>query len=146
MTPTIFTNHIWYWGDVHLRNFSESRGGRISAVRDALDCGLRPTFHTDCPVLRPNLFESVWCAARRVTKGGVQLDENQKIGVYEGLECITRNGAYQYGEEALKGTLEPGKLADFCVVERNPLAIDVDDLRDLRVLATIKEGRAVWRA
>lgn len=146
MIPTIFTNHIWYWGDVHLRNFGESRGGRISAVRDALDCGLRPTFHTDCPVLRPNLFESVWCAARRVTKGGVQLDENQKIGVYEGLECITRNGAYQYGEEARKGTLEPGKLADFCVVERNPLAIDVDDLRDLRVLATIKEGRAVWRA
>lgn len=146
MIPTIFTNHIWYWGDVHLKNFGERRGGRISAVRDALDCGMRPTFHTDCPVLRPNLFESVWCAATRVTKYGAQLDEGQKISVYEGLECITKNGAYQYGEEERKGTLEVGKLADLCIVERNPLKVALDDLRDLRVLATIKEGEAIWRA
>lgn len=146
MIPTIFTNHIWYWGDVHLKNFGERRGGRISAVRDALDCGMRPTFHTDCPVLRPNLFESVWCAATRVTKCGAQLDEGQKISVYEGLECITKNGAYQYGEEERKGTLEVGKLADLCIVERNPLKVVLDDLRDLRVLATIKEGEAIWRA
>lgn len=146
MIPTIFTNHIWYWGDVHLRNFGERRGGRISAVRDAIDYGLRPTFHTDCPVLRPNLFESVWCAVKRVTKDGIQLDEGQKIGVYEGLECITVNGARQYGEEDRKGTLEVGKLADLCVVERNPLKVPLDDLRGLRVLATIKEGEVVWRA
>lgn len=146
MIPTIFTNHIWYWGDVHLKNFGERRGGRISAVRDALDCGMRPTFHTDCPVLRPNLFESVWCATTRVTKCGAQLDEGQKISVYEGLECITKNGAYQYGEEERKGTLEVGKLADLCIVERNPLKVVLDDLRDLRVLATIKEGEAIWRA
>lgn len=146
MIPTIFTNHIWYWGDVHLKNLGGRRGGRISAVRDAIDCGLRPTFHTDCPVLRPNLFESVWCAVKRETKNGVQLDEDQRIGVYEGLECITVNGARQYGEEDRKGTLEVGKLADFCIVERNPLTVPLDDLRNLRVLATIKEGEAIWRA
>lgn len=144
MTPTIFTNHIWYWGDVHLRNFGKARGGRISAVRDALECGLCPTFHTDCPVLRPNLFESVWCAVKRMTKGGAHLDDSQRIGVYEGLECITKNGARQYGEESRKGTLEVGKLADFCIVERSPLDVEVDVLRDLRVLATIKEGDCVW--
>lgn len=144
MIPTIFTNHVWHWGDVHLRNFGQRRGGRISAVRDAIDCGLRPTFHTDCPVLRPNLFESVWCAVARVTKDGAQLDEDQRISVYQGLECITKNGAYQYGEEGRKGTLEVGKLVDFCIVERNPLKVPLDDLRDLRVLATIKEGVSVW--
>lgn len=146
MIPTIFTNHIWYWADVHLKNFGPERGSRVSAVRDALDFGLRPTFHTDCPVLRPNLFESVWCAVKRVTKNGVQLDESQKISVYEGLECITKNGAFQYGEEDRKGTLEVGKLADFCVVEHNPLKVDIDDLRDLKVLKTIKEGEIVWEA
>lgn len=146
MIPTIFTNHIWYWADVHLKNFGPERGGRVSAVRDALDFGLRPTFHTDCPVLRPNLFESVWCAVKRVTKNGVQLDESQKISVYEGLECITKNGAFQYGEEDRKGTLEVGKLADFCVVAHNPLKVDIDDLRDLKVLKTIKEGEIVWEA
>lgn len=97
-------------------------------------------------MLHPNLFESVWCAATRVTKCGVQLDEGQKISVYEGLECITKNGAYQYGEKGRKGTLEVGKLADLCIVERNPLKVALDDLRDLRVLATIKEGEVIWRA
>lgn len=145
MTPSIFTNHIWYWGDVHLRNFGPERGGRISAARDALDAGLAPTFHTDCPVLHPNLFESVWCAARRVTRGGIELDPRQRISVYEGLRAITINGARQYGEEARKGTLEAGKLADLCIVERNPLDVPLDDLRGLQVLATIKEGAAVWR-
>ena len=37
MIPSIFTSHIWYWGDVHLKNFGPKRGGRISAVRDALE-------------------------------------------------------------------------------------------------------------
>ena len=146
MIPSIFASHIWYWADVHLKNFGPVRGARVSACRDALDFGLPITFHTDTPVLRPNLFESVWCAAKRVTKGGAQLDEGQKISVFEGLKAITVNGAYQYGEEARKGTLEPGKLADLCIVEKNPLAIELDEVRDLRVLETIKEGETVWSA
>ena len=144
MIPSIFASHIWYWADVHLKNFGPVRGGRVSACHDALECGLPFTFHTDTPVLRPNFFEAVWCAAKRVTKGGAQLDENQKISVYEGLKAITVNGAFQYGELDRKGTLEAGKLADFCIVEKNPLKIELDEVRNLRVLETVKEGETVW--
>lgn len=96
--------------------------------------------------MRPNLLEAVWCAARRVTKRGRQLDEDQRVSVYRGLEAITSHAAYQYGEEARKGTLEAGKLADLVVLERNPLEISVDDVRGLRVLETYKEGWSVWSA
>lgn len=96
--------------------------------------------------MRPNLLEAVWCAARRVTKRGRQLDEDQRVSVYQGLEAITSHAAYQYGEETRKGTLEVGKLADLVVLECNPLEIPVDDVRDLRVLETYKEGRPVWGA
>ena len=144
MIPSIFASHIWYWADVHLKNFGPVRGGRVSACYDALECGLPFTFHTDTPVLRPNFFEAVWCAAKRVTKGGAQLDEDQRISVYEGLKAITVNGAFQYGELDRKGTLEAGKLADFCIVEKNPLKIELDEVRNLRVLETIKEGETVW--
>lgn len=146
MIPSIFVSHVWYWADVHLKNFGPERGGRVSACHDALECGLPFTFHTDTPVIRPNLFEAVWCAAKRVTKGGAQLDEDQKISVYEGLKAITVNGAYQYGEEDRKGTLEPGKLADLCIVAANPLKVELDDLRNLPVLETIKEGVTLWKA
>lgn len=150
MIPSIFVSHTWYWGDAHIANMGRERAMRISPVHDALDLGLPFTFHTDSPVIEPNLFEAVWCAATRVTKDGVHLDPAQRVGVYDGLKAVTVNAAAQYGEDASKGTLEPGKRADLVVLERNPLdcSLDVDApdcLRDLQVLAAIKDGRAVWR-
>ena len=117
---------------------------RVSAVRDALDQGLPFTFHTDCPVLPPNMIEAVWCAVNRVTKKGVQLDEEQKVGVFDALKAVTVNGAYQYHEEDRKGTLEVGKLADLVVLDQNPLKMETLDLRDIAVLQTLKEGETVY--
>lgn len=145
MTPSIFASHIWYWGDVHLANFGRTRAGRISACGSAAANGLPFTLHCDTPVLRPNLLEAVWCAARRLTRGGAELDADQRVSVYEGLRAVTVHGALQYGELARKGTLEAGKLADLAVLDRNPLKVDLDDLRRIRVLATVKQGRAAWR-
>ena len=145
MIPSIFSSHIWYWGDAHLRNLGPVRGGRVSACGDAERAGLPFTLHTDTPVLRPNLLEAAWCAVNRVTKEGAQLDEDQKVTPYEALRAITYNGAYQYGEEADKGTLEVGKLADMAVLDRDPLAADPAELRDVTVLATVKEGTVVYR-
>lgn len=145
MVPSIFTSHIWYWGDVHLKNFGLKRGGRISAVRDAQEFGLPYTFHTDTPVLPPNLIEAAWCAVNRITKDGVRLDENQKVSVFDALRGITINGAYQYGEEARKGTLEAGKLADLAILDANPLKVDPMAIRNIKVLETVKEGETVYR-
>ncbi len=145
MIPSIFSSHIWYWGDAHLRNLGPVRGGRVSACGDAARAGLPFTLHTDTPVLRPNLLEAAWCAVNRVTKAGAQLDEDQKVTPYQAMRAITFNGAYQYGEEADKGTLEAGKLADLVVLDRNPLAVDPREIRDIKVLATIKEGEVIYR-
>ena len=145
MIPSIFSSHIWYWGDAHLRNLGPARGGRVSACGDAARAGLPFTLHTDTPVLRPNLLEAAWCAVNRVTKAGAQLDEDQKVTPYQAMRAITFNGAYQYGEEADKGTLEAGKLADLVVLDRNPLAVDPREIRDIKVLATIKEGEVIYR-
>lgn len=145
MIPSIFTSHIWYWGDVHLKNFGPKRGGRISAVHDALEFGLPYTFHTDMPVLPPNLLEAAWCAVNRMTKEGVQLDEDQKVGVFDALKGITLNGAYQYGEEDRKGTLEVGKLADLAILDANPLKVNPMAIRDINVLETVKEGETVFQ-
>lgn len=144
MIPSIFASHIWYWGDVHLKNFGPVRGGRISACGDAVRSGLPFTLHTDTPVLRPNLLEGAWCAVNRVTKDGVQLDRDQRVSVYDALCAITKHGAYQYGEEGRKGTLETGKLADLTVLDRNPFETDPYDLRDISVGMVIKEGENVY--
>ncbi|MEG1750310.1 MAG: amidohydrolase [Raoultibacter sp.] len=145
MIPSIFVDHVWYWGDIHLKNFGSERANRISAVKDALDLGLHYTFHNDTPVLHPNLLEAVWCAVNRLTKGGLQLGADQAVGVYDALKAITIQGAYQYGEEDRKGTLEAGKLADLVILEKNPLKVSERDIRDIKVLETIKEGDSIWK-
>ena len=144
MIPSNFPSHIWYWGDAHLKNFGPERGSRVSAVGYAQELGLPYTFHTDCPVLVPNMLMSVWCAVNRITKSGVQLDESLKVPVFDALKAITINGAYQYHEEDRKGTLEAGKLADLAILDRNPLKVDPMEIRDINVMETVKEGKTLW--
>lgn len=74
------------------------------------------------------------------------MDEDQKVGVFDALKGITVNGAYEYGEEDRKGTLEPGKLADLAILDANPLKVDPMAIRDIKVLETVKEGETVYRA
>ncbi|HIR91401.1 MAG TPA: amidohydrolase [Candidatus Limicola stercorigallinarum] len=145
MIPTIFSSHVWHWGDIHLRNFGTERGSRISACRWALDEGLPFTLHNDTPIVPNNMMLSVWCAVNRITKTGVKLDQDLCVNAYDALRAITANGAYQYGEEDRKGTLEVGKLADLAVLDANPLDVDPLAIKDIQVLATVKEGSIVWQ-
>ena len=62
----------------------------------------------------------------------------------QALQASTINAAYQYFEEDRKGSLEVGKLADLVILDRNPLNVPVADIKDLRVVETIKEGDTVW--
>lgn len=144
MIPSIFASHIWFWGDVHQRNFGPERGPRISAVHDAMDMGLVFNFHTDTPIIPCDLLHGVWCAVNRMTKNGVVIGPEQRIDAFNALRGITINAAYEYFEEDRKGTLEPGKLADLAVLDRNPLKVDPMEIRDCVVVETIKEGETVW--
>lgn len=146
MIPSFFVAHVYHWGDVHLRNTGPARAGHISCAGAALRAGLRFTFHQDAPVIRPDMLETVWCAANRLTRGGVLLGADERIPVYEALKAVTINAAYQYFEENEKGSLVPGKLADLTVLSADPLAADPAALRGLKVLATYKQGEPVWRA
>lgn len=145
MMPSFFIAHTYYWGDIHRKNFGMERASRISPAKDALDCGLKFTFHQDSPVVPPDMMRTVSCAVNRVTKSGQVLGEEEKISVLEALKAITVYGAYQYHEEEIKGTIAVGKNADFVVLEKNPLEADKEHLADIPVLLTIKENQIVYR-
>lgn len=144
MIPSIFSSHVWYWADVHLKNFGQERGSKVSACAWAIEEGLPFTLHNDTPIVPNDMMLSVWCATQRRTKAGVELDQDLCISTYEALQGITIHAAHQYGEEAHKGTLEVGKLADMAVLDNDPLACDAADVRAIQVLRTIKEGETVW--
>ena len=69
---------------------------------------------------------------------------DQAITARQALEAYTTNAAYQFGMEDDLGSLEPGKLADFVVLDRNPLEVDTDEIRRIRVLATVRGGEVTY--
>jgi hypothetical protein len=64
----------------------------------------------------------------------------------DALRAITINAAHQYGEEKTKGSIEPGKIADLVILDTNPLKVDPNAIKDIKVLETIKEGHTVYDA
>ena len=72
------------------------------------------------------------------------MDETEKISVLDAVKGVTVNAAYQYFEESRKGSIAPGKNADFVLLDHNPLRMDPQKLREARVLATIKDGVCVY--
>lgn len=145
MIASIFIGHVWYWGDIHMKNFGPKRGNHISPAKDALDRGVMINFHQDTPVTRPDMLHSVWCAVNRISRGGSKIGEDQAISVYEALKAITINGAYQYFEEDEKGSIAKGKRADLVILDRSPLETDPMEIRDIKVLETIKDGETISR-
>jgi len=140
-----YAAHTFYWGDWHLNSVLGSpRAEYISPCRDLIDAGINLTSHSDCPVIPPNSLRIIDATTNRVTRSGLILGPDQRITPYEALLTQTRWAAYQYFEEDHKGTLTVGKLADFVVLDQNPLKIDPMKIHTIEVVETIKEGKRVY--
>jgi predicted amidohydrolase YtcJ len=153
IVPNFYVFHPWFWGDQHVSNFiGPERAARMTPVKSALKLGLRPCAHSDCPVCTPN--DPVWpsnplwgmaCATTRKTRSEVEIGPDEKISPEEALRMYTLNGAYATFEEDIKGSIEPGKLADLVVLGSDPLAADTWEIRNITVERTIIGGETVYR-
>lgn len=139
--PTFFTTHVYYYGDLHYeKTLGPERAQRLSAMADAFRAGIKPSMHNDPPVTPVDPLLNMWIAVKRTSKAGRVLGAGQAITPQQALEAYTINAAFQFGMEKDAGSLEVGKFADFVVLDRNPLRIDPDEIRNIRVLATVRGG------
>lgn len=146
MMPSLFPMHTFYWGDWHVASvLGEPRADYISPCRDVIDAGLIITSHHDAPVTFPNSMRVMDATVNRVTRSGKILGPDQRITPYEGLEALTSWAAYQYFEENRKGSIEVGKLADFVILDKNPLKIDPLEIHNINILESIKEGKTIYK-
>lgn len=145
--PTFFLDHIWFWGDYHYESvFGPERANHLSPAKWALDRGMNFTLHQDPPVKMPNMVLAIHNAVNRKTQSGRVLGEDLVIPVMEAIKAVTINGAYQYFEEDIKGSIEEGKYADFVILDKNPLEVSKDKLKEIKVLETIKQGNTIFKA
>ena len=135
--PSFFVAHVYYWGDVHIKNFGINRASRISPVKEAVDNNIIFTLHQDSPIIKPNMLETIWCAVKRQTKSGKILGKDERISVYDALKGVTINAAYSYFEEEKKGSIEEGKKAQFVVLDKNILEVPVDEIPSIKIIETI---------
>ena len=145
VTPSFFVGHVYYWGDRHRDIFlGPDRAERISPLASARKRGIRFTIHDDTPVTPIDPLMLVWGAVNRQTRSGATLGPEQRIDVLDALRAVTSDAAWQNFEEKDKGGIEVGKLADFVILDRNPLTTPVMDIRKIAVQETIIEGTSVW--
>ncbi len=143
--PTFFTTHVYYWGDMHFeKSLGPERAQRLSAMGDAFRLGLTPSMHNDPPVSPVNPMLNMWIAVNRKSVSGRVLGTEQAITVEQALEAYTINAAFQFGMEEDAGSLEIGKYADFVVLNKNPLKVHTDAIRDIEVLTTVLGGRLTF--
>ncbi len=145
--PSFFSAHCFYWGDWHVASvLGRERAERISPARSAAERGLPFSIHNDPPVVRPSMTFLMWNAVTRKSRSGQIIGREQRITAEQALRAVTLDAAYQIFEEETKGSIAVGKLADLAVLSENPLQVAPDDIKDIQVLATIKEGVPVYVA
>jgi predicted amidohydrolase YtcJ len=130
-----------------LNRVSIERSRWVYRFKDFIDRGIPVAFSTDSPVESLNPWETVYAAVTRGRYEEVPLysyTKDQAIPVNMALHMYTYGSAYALNEENNLGSLEVGKLADFIVVDRDPLSVDPRELRSIRVLETYVSGKRVW--
>lgn len=144
---SFFAVHTYYWGDRHERLFlGPGRAHRIDPLGSALGRQIHFALHSDCPVTPVAPLMSVWSAVNRITREGRVIGPEQRIAVRDALRAFTLDAAYLAFEDGLKGSLAPGKVADFVVLDRDPLAVPAEEIRDIAVAQTVVGGEVVWSA
>ena len=83
----------------------------------------------------------MWCAVNRVTASGRVAGPDQRVGAEEALRGVTIEAAYSLKLEDEIGSIEPGKRANFTILDDNPIAVDPMKIRDVKAWGTVMEGR-----
>ena len=140
--PNPFSTYVYYHGE-KMKEYGAERLERMFAVKSFLKAGIRVTQTSDYP---PGPFEPMMVLQSSVTRtdiNGNVWGASQKVTVEEALRVGTIHGAYASFEENLKGSLEPGKLADLVVLGQDPLRTDPSALIRIPVERTMVGGKWV---
>jgi predicted amidohydrolase YtcJ len=115
--------------------------------RELLESGARLAFGSDYPIESCNPFRGLYAAVTRRNQAGTQeFHPGQKIAMAQAIAAFTTGSAYAEFAERDKGTLLPGMLADFVVLDRDLLRIAPQEILHTRVLRTVVGGETVYEA
>lgn len=129
-------------GDIYGKTgLDPERANYISRVGSLVRSGITTALHSDYTMAPAQPLFLAWCAVNRIGSSGKVLGPEERVTVEEALKLITLNEAKQYALDGEIGSIKTGKKADFVVLESNPLKIDPIKLKDIKIFATVFEGK-----
>ncbi len=142
--PAPFTTYAYYNSD-KFHFYGEERMKHCMAYRSFFDNGIRVAAGSD---FSPGPFAPLMGIQGMVTRtgwNGETWGANQRISVDEALQVNTINGAYNSHEETIKGSITPGKLADFVVLADDPRTVSKEKIKDIEIVQTVTGGSTVYQ-
>jgi predicted amidohydrolase YtcJ len=136
---------VYYSGERYLKTVPNEQLKHLYPIATLIKAGLKVAAGSDCPVAPPNPLSGIYGAVFRKTKRGRSLLPEECISPLEALWMHTKGAAYACFEEAIKGSIVPGKLADLAVLSSDPTEMTPDEVKGLEVKMTIIGGEIVWR-
>ena len=133
--------YVYFRGEIDVPFLGTDRAHLASRLRTLRDAGVPTAMHSDTPIGPPRPLEWAWIAANRFGQSGTVLAPGERVEVVDALKMITINSAFVLGMDDRIGSIEPGKLADFAVLDGDPLATPKERLRDVPVWGTVVGGR-----
>ncbi|MBN2098160.1 MAG: amidohydrolase [Dehalococcoidia bacterium] len=136
---------IYYSGERYLATVPPGDLEWLYAIGSLRSAGIRVAGSSDSPVVPFNPLVGICAAVTRKAASGQTLLTHEAISALEALMAYTSDAAYASFEENTKGSISAGMLADLVVLSEDPLAAPPEQIREIEVLATILDGKVVWR-
>jgi hypothetical protein len=139
------TAFMYDLGDAYIANRGAENMKWMWPHRALIDAGIPAPGHSDADVCHPNPMRAIYSLVARKTDTGQAIGPEQAIRIHEAIRAYTVLGAYAGNEEEIKGSIEPGKLADMVVLDRDILSVPVEEIKDVAVDLTIVGGIVRYR-
>jgi predicted amidohydrolase YtcJ len=141
----VFHSYMWEYGDI-LVSYGPQRLSMMHAYRTAIDMGIPVAGHSDSPISAADPLLRIQDMVTRTSSQGIVNGPNQRVSVEEAIKVWTQDGAYATFEENIKGSIAPGKLADFVVLQKDPRQVPQNTIKDILLEATYLGGKNVYTA
>jgi len=145
VTPSSSIGYMYGIGDDYVENFGPERVRWLHPHRTMLEMGIVAAGNSDFPVTSYSPFVQIYEAVVRKTRSGQHVSPEESISVMDAIRLYTWNGAYLGKEEDIKGSIEPGKMADMVVIDRDILTVPHEEIKDIKALTTIVDGKIVYK-
>ncbi len=135
---------VYEFGDGFLRHLGRERSQLTYALRTVLDAGIPLAASSDSPVSSFEPLIGIKLAVTERTSNGTEFAPSEAISVERAIALYTSAGAFASFEEHRKGTISPGKLADFAILRDDPRVVPPDEIDRIQILGTISGGQLVY--